>query len=204
MAESLRTILVRLTTFACAWTAEEVVALSEVSLSGVRRYLTNLVHLDVLTLTGTEYRAGPQARAWRELARKHKGPSTYGNSARYRAQRTVWDGLRQRDWDVKRKASCNQPDPLLTSRIGTDVDNRGHERPLGPEGTGVSIMGADMSVEAVAESLGVSAKTVRREIERGKIRAFRVGLRCLRISQNEVDRYRTACMATVPTAPVKG
>jgi excisionase family DNA binding protein len=194
VAESLRSIIVRLTTYACAWSVDEVVALSEVSLSGVRRYLTNLVHLDVLTLVGSQYRAGPQARAWRELARKHKGPSTYGNSARYRAQRAVWDQLRQRDWQEKRK---DQPTAVLTSRSWSDVDNSGHtltSRPLGTEGNN---MGSDMSIEEVAGTLSVSAKTVRREIERGKIRAFRVGLKCLRVSKDEVERYRNACFAAV-------
>ena len=53
---------------------------------------------------------------------------------------------------------------------------------------------AALSITQVADALGVSGQTVAREIKRGKIKAFRVGLRCLRISRSELDRYRDCCL----------
>lgn len=178
----LRETIGRLTTHRCTWTAEEVAALAEVSLCGVRKYLTALTRQKVLTLTGDQYSAGPQARAWRNQPRKAKGPSSYGNSAKYRATRALWDSLRQRDWQAG-KAGV-----VLTSRDESPEDNRGQQE---SDMDKTAKSSTAYTLTQVADSLSVSLKTIRREIERGKLRPFRVG-RLVRVDQAEVDRYRTS------------
>ena len=46
-----------------------------------------------------------------------------------------------------------------------------------------------VSLEEAARLLGVSSKTVNREIQRGEIQDFRAGLRLRRILITEIERY---------------
>jgi excisionase family DNA binding protein len=45
-----------------------------------------------------------------------------------------------------------------------------------------------LSVETVADDLSVSTKTIRRLIDDGELRAYRIG-RALRVSEDEVRQY---------------
>jgi excisionase family DNA binding protein len=46
-----------------------------------------------------------------------------------------------------------------------------------------------LSLREASRFLGVCVRTVRREIERGRLPAFRVGCRSLRIRMSELRRY---------------
>ncbi len=182
----LRETIGRLTTFRCTWTAEEVAALAEVSLCGARKYLTALTRAQVLTLTGDQYSAGPQARAWRSQPRKAKGPSSYGNSAKYRATRALWDNLRQRDWQAGREGV------VLTSQEPTQ-DQSGQHQPAGDNKMERTITyTALLTLDQVAAEIGHHVETVRREIKRGKIQAIRTGIRGVRIPRESLNEYLRA------------
>lgn len=186
----LRETIGRLTTFRCTWTAEEVAALAEVSLCGARKYLTALTRAQVLTLTGDQYSAGPQARAWRSQPRKAKGPSSYGNSAKYRATRALWDSLRQRDWKAGRDGV------VLTSQEPTQ-DQSGQHQPAGDSKMVKTFTpGTYLTLDQVASELAVHVETVRREIKRGRIAAFRTGVRGVRIARESLEAYRQANVIT--------
>jgi excisionase family DNA binding protein len=45
-----------------------------------------------------------------------------------------------------------------------------------------------LSVDDIADDLGVSTKTIRRLIDDGELRAYRIG-RALRVSEDEVRKY---------------
>lgn len=47
-----------------------------------------------------------------------------------------------------------------------------------------------MTVERIAEDLGVTSHTVYKEIREGRLKAFRVGKRALRIDEAEYEKYK--------------
>lgn len=196
MAADLRSVVARLTTFKCTWTAEEVQSLTDVPLSGVRRYLSTLAHLQVLVLTDGKYSAGPKARAWREKEPTRKGPSTYGNSAKYRAQRAVWDALRLRDWQSGKSkpahSNVQNAMPLTSNEVQAGTTAATEVQPM----TSVSHQ-PPLTYDEAATLLGVSLNTVRNEVKRGKLKAFRVGERGIRITHEALDEYRTANAVTM-------
>lgn len=186
----LRTVVAKLATFRCAWTCEEIQALTDAPIRGVRAYLTALVNQQVLIRTDLGYLPGPYIQTWKSTPPKTKGPSTYGNSSAYREQRAVWDKLRQRDWEEGRKEGQSgkrrRNGQTLTSQERTAGIIEGQE--------GTNVPNESLSYAQAAEELGVSDKTVEREAKRGKIKTFRIGLRCVRISRAELDRYRDNCL----------
>jgi excisionase family DNA binding protein len=184
VATELRTIIARLTTFRCTWTLAEVVTLSDVQVSGIRRYLSALVNQRVLINQGEHYAPGPKARAWRENQPKRKGPSTYGNNAKYRAEKEVWDAIRLREWQARR----SEPTPILTS---TEVQTPTTSVTETHQMQAVSHQ-PPLTMDEAATLLNVSIGTVRNEIKRGKISAFRIGSRGVRIAVEALDAYRTA------------
>lgn len=183
MPADLRSVIARLTTFKCTWTAAEVAALVDVPMRGVRAYLSTLVHQRVLIITGEDYTPGPKAKGWREHKPKRKGPSTYGNSSKYREQQTIWDALKLRDWNAGKAERA----AALTSQ---DVPQAITTHQESPKMQSVSHQSA-LTMNQVADALGISVNTVRREINRGRIQTFRAGLRSIRINAEELDRYRT-------------
>ena len=56
-------------------------------------------------------------------------------------------------------------------------------------------MVGDLSVKELALIMGCSAATVRREIERGCIRAYRIGGGPIRITTDAVDAYRSRALS---------
>ena len=56
-----------------------------------------------------------------------------------------------------------------------------------------------MTVTEAAEALGVAEETIRKRIQRGDMRARRVGARLLLISEDEVKRWRT--IGRLPPGP---
>lgn len=178
----LRTAITKLTTYHCAWTCEEISELTESPARGTKAYLTALVNQKVLVLSGNQYSFGENANKWKNTPIKKRGPSSYGNSVKYRKQRELWDKLKQRDWEEARKGK------ILTYQETTVSDSERQETDivenlLNPD--------ASLSIAQVAAYLDVSDRTIEREIKRGKIKAFRVGLRCVRVTKSELDRYRT-------------
>lgn len=182
MPADLRSVIARLTTFKCTWTAAEVAALVDVPMRGVRAYLSTLVHQRVLIITGEHYTPGPKAKGWREHKPKRKGPSTYGNSSKYREQQTIWDALKLRDWKAGRAEGAT---PLTSNEVQADTTQRTETQTMGS----VSHQPA-LTIDQVAELLSVSKNTVRNQIGRGKLKSFRAGERGVRISAEELDRYR--------------
>jgi len=59
-----------------------------------------------------------------------------------------------------------------------------------------------LSVAEVARLLGAHAKTIRREIARGRLEAFRVG-DSVRVSWDAIEKYKSET-SVVPTATVAG
>ena len=57
-----------------------------------------------------------------------------------------------------------------------------------------------ISVSAAADRLGVSRWTIRRAIDRGDLRAFKVAGRAIRVEAADVD----ALAVPVPAAPLRG
>jgi excisionase family DNA binding protein len=51
------------------------------------------------------------------------------------------------------------------------------------------------SIDAAAERLGVTTKTIRRCIARGELKAYRLGSKMIRIDMNDVD----AMLRPIPT-----
>ena len=56
-------------------------------------------------------------------------------------------------------------------------------------------MVGDLSVKELALIMGCSAATVRREIERGSIKAYRIGGGPIRITTDAVDAYRSRALS---------
>lgn len=198
MAADLRSAIAWLTTLRCPWRAEEAAVMAEMPARAARAYCSTLVREKVLREDGDGwYAPGPKVKAWRAHPPKAKGPSTYGNSARYRAIRAVKDQLRRRDWEAARKGGQTPPlvpPPILTSQEVTPDTTEAQEIP--------AMLSAShrppLTLEEAAKLLGVSLMTVRREVERGKLRTHRVGMRCVRISMEEFERYRTATAGGSP------
>lgn len=187
MAADMRSTIARLTTFRCTWTAEEVAALTDTALKGARAYLSTLVHQRVLITKDGHFAPGPQVKAWLAHPPKAKGPSKYGNSRKYREERALWDKLRQRDWEVAKKAAKNSPDPTLTSQPTPGPITGRQEM---PEVLTTSNQPA-LTLDEAASLLSVSLNTVRREVSRGKLSTFRVAS-SVRIARAEFDRYVAA------------
>ena len=61
----------------------------------------------------------------------------------------------------------------------------------------VSVSGGSLTYEEAATELNVHVETIRREVKRGRLEAYRVGLRGVRISRDALDRYRTANVLTI-------
>lgn len=178
----LRTAITKLTTYHCTWTCEEIAELTESPLRGAKAYLTALVNQKVLVLTGEQYSFGKNANAWKNKPPKTKGPSSYGNSVKYRKQRELWDKLKQRDWEEARKGK------ILTYQEPS-ADSISYQEQS--EMITATNYDPSLTYSQAADELGVNEQTIRREVKRGKIKAFRVGLRCVRITREELDRYRT-------------
>jgi excisionase family DNA binding protein len=180
----LRAAISRLTSYRCTWTSEEVAALTDSPLRGARAYLTSLVTLGVLSVDHGNYSPGPGVKKWKSHPPKKKGPSTYGNSRKYREQRALWDKLRQRDWEEAKKGK--------TLTLGEATDHYSvRQKTAGDDLVTKSINGTGcLTPDEAAAELSLSVETVRRQIRSGKIAAFRAGSRCLRISRESLEAYR--------------
>lgn len=198
MAADLRTVLVRLTRMRCTWTAEEVASLADMPLKAARAYCQTLVTQQVLIVVEGKYATGPQAIPWRSKRPANKGPQTYGNSAKYRETRALWDKITARDWELARKGrgkrrgapAPNTPDSL-TSQLSATDDTNVHQHAGDSKMASPSLTGGSMTCDEAASELNVSVDTIRREIKRGRLKAHRVGLYNVRITRTAIDEYRT-------------
>jgi hypothetical protein len=122
----LRSAIATLTTYACAWSAEEAAQLSGHSTVAVRKYLAILVREGVVVVVEGGWMAGQRAAEWRATKPKTKAG---GNSREYRQRQAVRDALAARQYaaPVELPAATTEaeiklaplPAHLLAAAMGT-------------------------------------------------------------------------------------
>ncbi len=187
----LRPTVVWLTTMACPWSSQEVSDICGLTLSRIRAYLSTLANQGVVVaLKDDSWRAGPKAAAWRAKPAP-KGPS-YGNSAEYQHEKALKDTIRLRDWTARRNG-LKEPTPSQ-KRISENLATLTSQELAGDsldqlETPGMSNT-AGRTLEEAAQLLGCSTFTIRREISRGHLKAYRLGARGIRIAADEIEAYQ--------------
>lgn len=86
------------------------------------------------------------------------------------------------------KRVSTDPDNRWTTTLGVDVPEASASRSAAP-------MSQLISIEAAAELLGCSSKTIRRRISDGQLAAFRMGKRAIRVRRDDV----MALLTPIPT-----
>ncbi len=185
----LRTAIVFATALRCSWTLQDIAQVAGVSdTHGLSTYLGLLVGQRILLKQADgSYRAGPKAESWRRTRPKTR-PG--GKSASYRLQQAARDRLRQRDWQAGRTnpthstahASPGTDLPVLTSQLSTAPS-------IPQQGDATVLNNSSVSMDEAAAAIGISSATVRREIERGHLKAYRAGVQ-IRIDESEVLAYK--------------
>lgn len=188
----LRAAVVKLTRLIIPWSTTDLAELAQASLNRTQAYLSNLANHGVVVQDKEpqHWIAGPRAREWRIKA-ETTGPS-YGHRSEYKRQRAILDRLKVKDWQARRAGKTDQSDAkvassanlaILTCQEVTGVDSSGQEVTDMDRSTG-------RTLEEAAGALSCSIKTIRRMIGEGKLAAFRVGQRGLRIKTQELEEYQ--------------
>lgn len=180
----LRSAVVWLTHSGTSWSVDEAATLAGATVSRTRAYLTHLARISVLARVGDRFSAGPKASDFRKQATGKSG-DTYGNSAAYQQKKRIREDIRSRAWKEGRAAHAS---PLLVlSLTSQDVAEPSMTSREASEAT----MDIGRTLKEAGKILGCSDFTVRRMISRGEIQAYSIGLRGLRVTSAELERYMT-------------
>lgn len=160
------------------WTWERLVELAGVAPTAAKRYCTQLVRSEVLRRQDDgRLVAGPRAGEYRrEVPKTHVG----GNANQYKVAREVRMQLEEREIEAILNAG---PGDLTSAGSGHQVTFETIMVPLvtDPPERGVRPRDA-------ADRLGVSPRTIRRWLEEGRIKGFRLPSGNMRVLESEIER----------------
>lgn len=207
---TLRRALSWLSSHACDWSVAEAAQLGQVAAPRAAAYCVVLARERVLIATRAaeraeerRYRAGPRAAQWRDAVARRR-ENTYGHNADYRRERALREAIETRDWDVRRGKVPESPaipagSVSLTCQEAPGSiadDQEAPQTPRAPPAPEEDGMAADTlhPMDQAAARLGVSATTLRRLIQAGRIGVARPSTRTVRVPESEIARYLTACL----------
>ena len=164
------------------FTEQDIIGLCPtITKSAVVRYLSILVHCEVLNRKDDTFGPGPEAAEWRKRpSNTHAG----GNAKAYRAAKV------QREQMVARTQQGDETRGLLTCQDRTHQDRRAQMRTRQDNLPLAMKFGMVYTVEEVASILRVSQKTVLRKLRSRQYRGTKIG-RLWRIHSDEFQRIAT-------------